>query len=180
MELGHRECRNLLEASARTLKDLSISIGLSTGESVPPLEFPSLEVLELYEESAVFPAWMKVNSNLKLYAEVLPSNLPSISEVWVFYLTAGWRGLSMSCPLLKVLTFEGEEQLDLPNLESLLVTRRENVERGLEIEAVKMEPLRKLVIPSRMFTSKMLEKLRVLVDEVVDYDAEPSGWEVRI
>lgn len=66
------------------------------------------------------------------------------------------------------------------DLLTLLRARRENVESGLEVDNVRMEPLKKLVIPFKEYSAETLEECRELVGEVVDWDPEPQLWEVEI
>jgi len=54
------------------------------------------------------------------------------------------------------------------HLLGLLRARKENVERGFEVENVKMEPLKKLVIPFNKLSAEALEECQELVEEVVD------------
>jgi len=54
------------------------------------------------------------------------------------------------------------------HLLTLLRARKENVERGFEVENVKMEPLEKLVIPFNKLSAEALEECQELVEEVVD------------
>lgn len=56
--------------------------------------------------------------------------------------------------------------------------RKENVERGFEVQNVKIEPLKKLVIPLNKFSEEDLEECRELAGDVVDLESEPEFWEV--
>jgi len=51
---------------------------------------------------------------------------------------------------------------------SLLRAGEENVERGFEVGKVKMESLKKLVIPFNKLFAEALGECRELVEEVVD------------
>lgn len=90
IEFSHKRCRTLLDSSARTLKDLRVKLSASSREEVPLLEFPSLELLNLFENAYRFPAWMKVNPSLKLNSAPLHFYMPSISQygsiIWWFEL----------------------------------------------------------------------------------------------
>jgi len=52
------------------------------------------------------------------------------------------------------------------------------VERGFEVQNVKIEPLKKLVIPLNKFSEEDLEECRELAGDVVDLESEPEFWEV--
>jgi len=66
------------------------------------------------------------------------------------------------------------------HLLALLRARKQNVESGLEVEGVRMEPLKKLIVPFENISSEALEECRGLVGEVVDWYSEPAIWEVEV
>lgn len=63
---------------------------------------------------------------------------------------------------------------------ALLRARKENIKNRPEVDRIKMEPLKMLVIPFNKLFYEQLEELRELVGEVVDLKSEPRFWEVQI
>jgi len=61
-----------------------------------------------------------------------------------------------------------------------LQTRNRNVELGMEVGGMKMERIKKLVIDFDAYTSRQLDDLKVLVEELVEMNAENQLWEVEI
>jgi len=165
---------------SRSLKHLSLEIhGLAPKEEIPPLQFPHLEVLEMDGTSLRFPAWMVVPPTLKLFTFNILSNLPPIRDLWAPSLVS-WRFLSSRCPNLQVIRSELGSSTSPVHLSTLLRAKRENVERGFEVDNVKMKPLKKLVIPFNKLSAEALEECRELVREVVDWESEPGFWEIEI
>jgi len=176
----HSEWREILALCSKTLKHLDI--GLKSGrldEIIFPLEFSLLEVFEIRLGEENFPTWMVVPQSLKLFDPSNSAGLPSISILWIYSFN-DWEELSNRCPCLQIFRLDSFYSGDMFKLVNLLSTRRDNVDHGLEIERVKMEPLRKLVIPFKVFSQSELEQLRGLVGEVVDAATEPLFWKVEI
>lgn len=176
--------RDVLLHSSWSLKHIYIFfLSRSEEKLVSNLEFPNLEVLELFERDLEFPDWMEVPSTLKLrHNGLLHFRIPSVSQLWLTDLLDTNDG-STRCPLREVIMFEvGEDdsQHDTTKLLKLLNARRENVEAELGVEGIKMQAPKKLVIPFESITSEQLEEYRELVEEVVDWGSEPSCWEVVI
>jgi len=125
---------------------------------------------------------MLVPPTLKLFTGSVYSGLPFLSKLWKIC-AFGWGELSTKCPNLQVLMMleASTDEISLKDdLLSLLRARKKNVESRLEVDNVKMEPLKKLVIPFKEHSARALEKCRELVGEVVDWDLEPQFFEVEI
>lgn len=80
--------------------------------------------------------------------------------------------------LLEVLRFEAEEgvtkTLRITRLLRSLRSRRDSVEAGLEVDGVKMQGPKKLVIHLELLTSEQLVEYKDLAEEVVDWKSEPG------
>lgn len=125
---------------------------------MPPLEFPLLQFLELEEVSLQFPSWMIVPPRFKLFNKLLHFDLPQQpSELWVYYLM-DWEAVSVKNPRLQVLRFEGTDPDYQDELLPLLQSRNKKIVDGFEIEGVRMERVKKLVIPLGEFGSKKLRR----------------------
>lgn len=150
--------RDLLDQCSPTLKHLKIWFkGVLDGEIIPSLQSPSLELLDVDEEKQVFPRWIEVPKTVKLHSCTVLSGLPPISEV--FTSTSNWDRLSNACPTLQVLISTGSRADNNEELLSLLDSRKEAVEAGLEVEGVKMQKLEKLMIRSSGFEPEQIEQL---------------------
>lgn len=187
--------RSILEPCSTSLRYLAISISEAAGpQSLSPLEFPLLEFIQLewplsHEvQSSRFPSWMKVPPSSTLYVPNLVCwGIPSVSKLWVGWVDGPER-LWNSCPILEVLKVEGSGRLT-GELYVLLEERKANVESGVEVEGVRMQPLKKSTIDftclsdfynkKEELAQKKLAELRELVDEVVDLDTEPE-FEVEV
>ena len=186
--LSSSEWRDLLEGPSGSLKHLTFSFkhGYKENHSgVPTLEFPKLEVLEL-DDGGNFPRWLLIPDSAILIAHSGLSNLPSISELWAEDLDFMEEELSDRCARLKtlVLVARFQEAYQRDPLLNILNKRRINVEAGLEVDGVKMEPIQKLVLPSKLGyysdskeAKSFLERCRGLV-EVVEGDAQ--SWFIDI
>jgi len=152
---------------------------LLPGEEVPQLQFSILEVLELCGMDDRFPTWMVVPPTLRFYVPNVYSNLPAVPELWILHLWT-WETLSSRCPNLQVLRSTLKHSTAREHLFPLLEARKENVERGFEVENVKMEPLKKLDISFNKLSAEAIEQYRELVEEVVDWNFEPKTWEAVI
>jgi len=62
----------------------------------------------------------------------------------------------------------------------LLQRRNQNVEAGMEVNGIKMEHIKKLVIAFDKYTPQQLDELRELVEEVVEMTAENEFCEVEV
>jgi len=178
----HEEWRRILVQPSKTLRHLSIRIEKGRGERIEPLHFPCLEVLDVLELGNGFPNWMSVPLKLKLTTGSVYSRMPSsVSNLWVSHLR-NYIYLTFRCPKLEVLRYDGNGlEAYATDLEQLLLERRDNVEKGLKVEGIKMEPLKRLLIPCDNFALETVGRFRNLVGEVVRYTAEePRFWEVEI
>lgn len=64
-------------------------------------------------------------------------------------------------------------------LVGFLQARSNNVEAGVEVEGVRMEPLKRLAVPFKQMSPKNLKQLKELVETVVEWTHKPS-WELEI
>jgi len=146
--LTHEGRRKILEPSSGTLKHLNIAIVPQEDVSINPLRLPSLQVLELEE----------------------------LSEIQLLFLL-GWEQINSNCPCLRVLRLSGPELLGGAELLLALQARDKSRKAGLEIDGMKIEPLKRLVINFEGYKPEQLKQSRELVAGVVDWDEEPEDWE---
>jgi len=121
----------------------------------------------MHEMDDQFPTWMVVPPTLRLFTYEIQTNLSAIQELWFEYLE-NWQLLSSRCPNLQVLRSELNGFNPQQHLLDLLKARERNVKMGLEVDQLKIEPLKKLVIPFNELSAEALEECRELVEEVVD------------
>lgn len=69
-----------------------------------------------------------------------------------------WEAVSVKNPRLQVLRFEGTDPDYQDELLPLLQSRNKKIVDGFEIEGVRMERVKKLVIPLGEFGSKKLRR----------------------
>lgn len=62
----------------------------------------------------------------------------------------------------------------------ILQAGRNKIEAGLEVEGVRMETPKKLVVSFKERNSESLEQFSSLVETVIDMDLEPTLWEVEM
>lgn len=180
----------LLERCSRTLKHLGIHIFDPTAfGKVSPLDLTCLEVMELRYTSprADFLSSFRIASTCKVISRAkIPSRLPSISELWTGSCVSDWELLERFCPSLEILRIDSVgKKGDLGNMDAsrLLLSlrrRRENSEAGLEVNGIKMRPIRKLVVPFQKLPSWEAEGLKTEVQELVDSETLPFELEVEI
>lgn len=183
---GHSKWRRILTHSSQSLKHLGVR--MEKAEKLFPLQLPSLEVLELEvtsENGYEFPTWMLVKPTLKLTPLSLINNIPPISELWVTQATDLHFYLEQ-CPQVQVLRLEvtsdktGDGAYIDDELLGFLSKRGIQVENEESVQGVKIEPLKKVIIPFQMFHSPTLLECNWLVGEsVVDSASEPP-WEVVV
>lgn len=180
----------LLGRCSRTLKHLGIHIFDPTAfGKVSPLDLTCLEVMELRYTSprADFLSSFRIASTCKVISRAkIPSRLPSISELWTGSCVSDWEPLERFCPSLEILRIDSVgKKGDLGNMDasSLLLSlrrRRENSKAGLEVNGIKMRPIRKLVVPFQKLPSWEAEGLKMEVKELVDSETLPFELEVEI
>ena len=56
----------------------------------------------------------------------------------------------------------------------------QNVEAGMELDGVKIIPLKALILPFKLVTEGSVPLLRDLVEEVVDLDSSPGFIELEV
>lgn len=185
------EWRVALEKCAGKLKHLDIRFGGSFEIANAPqsdLFFPLLEVLVI--RHSPLPSWMKFppTITLTMMAHVdecgrIPSNLPSVAELWTGFIKR-FEELNGSCPLLKKLVVD-IEPMHSDLLIEFLSQRNLEVRNGLKVDGIKMQPIETLVIwfswstPDETQLNK-LNRIRSLVKEVIVQAPPPKIVEVEI
>ena len=110
-----------------------------------------MAVLELNDGNQGFPRWKVVPPTIKVSCALIQLNLPSISELH-------------RCPTLKTLRLKS---VDWSELQEFLLARKQYVENRLEVDGVRMEPLKKLVIDFELIKEEGRNELRSLVETLV-------------
>lgn len=181
--ISQKDCFYILERSSQTLKHVKFSMWDQGSGFIPPdLILPQLEMIDFQGR---FPTWLKPPHTCTLLVFLIPDSLPSISRLWI-YLFAAIVALSNSCPTLVELRIEEHKCLNCQqhhDLISMLRQRKANVEAGIRIDGVKMIPLKRLVLSSRMLSTTpqaTLSQIRELVEEVVDLQSVSSIVQVEI
>lgn len=183
------ECISLLaNLPLKTLKHIALHTNLDV-EEVPPLPF-RFETIEVFEFSNLsnqpfFPSWVMIPITATLMVESnlsgVCSSLPSVSTLWLTEIE-NVQVLGSRCPELVRLRMDPEEIPDASEWDELVLTlqqRKKNVEAGIEVDGVKMIPLKTLVFPFKAIEAglsfrMLIFKLKTLVEEVVDLATEPS------
>lgn len=75
--------------------------------------------------------------------------------------------------------------LDIPNqhfhkILALLRARKTSVDAGMDVEGIKMELFKTLVISLKYSSPQLIEKLQNLVEQLVNTDLEPRTLDVKI
>jgi len=104
--MSHSKWRKILEVPAQTLKHLFLDMDehqdLAYSSAFQRLELPSLKVLEL-DGCSDFQLWMNIPSTSTLIFPNgecrIPTNIPSISAVWVPDLLGGCENIEKRCTL---------------------------------------------------------------------------------
>lgn len=161
---------------------------LDAGEEILALELPSLEVqdLKLEDQNSMiahydFPSWMLPSPSSKLVTPYVLSGLPQIAELWVSH-PDNLEALSARAPTLACLRYcyNYEDEYEDEDILSLLRARRENVEVQVEVNGIKMQTLKRLEISFKDSRFKILEEIKLLVDQMVDSDLNARIWEMEI
>lgn len=188
--LSFSEWRRILEVPSRKLTHSRM--GISFGANIfqyPPLSLPKLKLLQVRTELSILPQWLRIPSTSTFISEdsTTPISLPSISILCLTNLIEIQR-LRKHCPLLEELEVGMRFQYikatfsrkSVEELVSLLEERKEQSETGFEVDGVKMGSLKRLVIPYEQLKSEELEKLRNLVEEVVDVKSISPFMEIEV
>jgi len=104
-----------------------------------------------------------------------------ISSLWIEDLRSV-KSMSANSPKsqdLKV-DLDPSQPLELDPLFDMLNQRKDNVEARLDVDGIKMEPLKKLIVPFDRLAVRDVNKVEGLVEMVVDLALEPKFWEVEI
>lgn len=183
--LSSSEWRTFLEGPSKSLKHLRVGFEREEEEDhsgVADLEFPNLEVLELIDGGR-FPQWLLIPDSVKLNAIPYISNLPSISELWIWATEYYENDIINRLPKLKTLCFSYVEDLEL--VVETLIERKANVEADLHVDGVKMEMIKTLILPFNQSDPNLsdqleqfLKRCRELV-EVVEGNAQSRFIEVE-
>lgn len=84
-----------------------------------------------------------------------------------------------SCPNLHVLKTSSDGRSASAHLLSFLSSRRDKVFEGVDVEGVKIEPIKILITDLSRYSDEELARLKELAEEVLDLDFL-SFWEVEI
>lgn len=181
----------LLKASRKQLRHLYLFI-IAENWELETLHFPRLEVLELSLnlENPEFPNWISCPSSLKLSTWDVFHGLPSISELLIQKLK-DCTPLSGRCPLLHTFRYKPfDSSIEFPrlsNLVKLLLERRAQVEAGMEVDGIKMQNIKAVILPFKDFegesetsASRVLDQVKSLVETVIDSGYDVEKWEVFI
>lgn len=68
----------------------------------------------------------------------------------------------------------------MDNLLEALIERSENVKAGLRVDGVQLENIKTVICPFTASNLESIEKLRTLVEEVINSDTLPQFIEVEI
>lgn len=104
-----------------------------------------------------------------------------ISSLWIEDLRSV-KSMSANSPKsqdLKV-DLDPSQPLELDPLFDMLNQRKDNVEARLDVDGIKMEPLKKLIVPFDRLAVRDVNKVEGLVEMMVDLALEPKFWEVEI
>lgn len=181
--------RRILDSSSKTLKHLDIYISSedefddNETQEIAEVSFPNLQVFKLFSDSEEFPVWMKVPTSLKFLTEDCLEEMPSISQLWLFFIDSSMN-LVERCPTLGTLRIliEKLHSREKGFLLDLLRKRKGLVETGKEVDGVKMTKLKQLIIPFEGLEPSELQEFRSLSEEVLDHNSkEVKGyWEVEV
>lgn len=170
----------------QSLKHLSVH--MENGyrpQSFATVNLTRLEVLELAVYPN-FPSWLRIPSSCTFINgnHGLISSLPQIEKLWIQDLRMV-QSLAITCPHLvelRIVKYQSEPlaRNDLGALIDALRQRKDNVNAGMEIEGVKMIPLKRLVFPSKILSQSQLSELRDMVVEVVDLESVERLIEVEV
>lgn len=154
------EWREFLEGPSRNLKHLKLGFKSRDDEDhsgVPTLYFPSLEVLELYD-AGDFPLWLLIPESTKLIAHSGVVNIPSISEFWSWTPVSHRNDITNRLPNLDTLCLG--YVCDLKDVVEMLTGRKANFEAGLQVDGVKMEMMKTLVVPFSLSDPDLPDKFK--------------------
>ena len=183
--LSSSEWREFLEGPSRTLKHLKLGFDRVHGlnhSGIPTLYFPNLEVLEL-DNVGDFAQWLLIPDSVKLITVAAVFNLPSISELWSWFPLYQSDDIINRLPKLETLCLGYVHVLE--KVVGVLNRRKGNVEAGLQVDGVKMQMIKTLILPFNLSDPDLedelregLEKCRELV-EVVEGNAHSRFIEVE-
>lgn len=181
--LSSSDWRKILEPPSNTLKHLKMRYEADRESLLnppAPLKFPRLQILETHPD-IIFPSWLQMQSTtLIFHNNMMPSSLPSgISKLWLRGLSNEQR-LFQRCPLLTELRLFSLGSLCCDRLMILLRERNENLKSGLEVDGIQMVAVAKVFVRASDFTSRDLEELGQLVEEVGDIEELSRTVEVTI
>lgn len=166
----------MLQLPSQTLKHLYLNISSSGKRThVQIINFPHLKVLEMdCHSSTSFPSWITIPPTSMLILtrrSILLSGLPSVSRLWCETFK-GCNNLTNRCPLLEELRLvdPGPEQIEMKWLSPLLSMRKQNVDKKLEVDGVRMQPLKRLIYRLSMFVRELDFVKQQVAEEKIDFD----------
>ena len=152
---------------------------MDENQDLDPLEFPRLEVLEDYSEID-FPNWIKIpyTSTLMVYHNEVLNGLPNVSHLWLTGIEKCGR-LTKSCPSLKTLRVASKSSI-INSATLLLDQRRSMVEGSMEIDGIKVTPIKTLSGDFKRFSEEELASLGNFAEDLIDLETVPKQIEVEI
>lgn len=169
----YSQLRKCLQKCSQGLKHLDFSIPFVFGSpQYEPQELPRLQVLEIgCTPTLRYPSWLRIPSSATLIITGdLPPSLPSVSRLWLRF-NEGFQNLPTISAELEEFRFE-DNYLGFPGrieaLSSALTQRKSNASAGMEIEGIKMTPLKTLLIDCEGLSQLQLEEMKKVAENVVD------------
>lgn len=185
-EFSSSDLRKFLDGPSRTLKHLRVNFPDWKAEeraTIRSLKFPLLEVIEV-EDGYSIPGWITLPTSVTLIDRGIESglDLPSISKLWILHLDR-IDDVQNRAPILQTLRVFSIK-LEVAHWKKILeivTTRWENVQAELKVDGIQMEMIKTLIIPFSLKTLglsnevfEILEKLKELVENVIDGDSVPE------
>lgn len=188
------ELNTILRQFARTLKQLGIKVDDSgsawiTPAALPKVDFPMLQVLDVYCGSLRFPSWLMCPtlSTLIIRNKSFLQGTPAVSKLSV----AGIQDFSL---LIRTFSALDEVRIEctLQDMEGVagevhwkefsetLRHRRRFSNLVRDSGGVSRMLIKKVVFPFELLDEEKLAELKDMADEVIDLDVAPKFVEIQI